>query len=133
MFDDRWTGIEANIEKARSVARAFDLEVAGFYASTDIDTAKDNFPAPPFVAEGAMELFMLYRTICCPHCSWAAIRRGGRWLERGEDYVISRGKRRSDAVSQKRILTDWRRVYGEVDYSNQPMHDGDAAADLVIR
>ena len=67
-FGDRWTGIEENIEKAHSVARRFDMEVVGFYASTDgfdLDSL-DNFPIPSFIASASMELLMLYRTICCP-------------------------------------------------------------------
>lgn len=119
-FDDRWNGIEANLEKARSVARLFDMEVVGFYASTD-DFDSDNlnnFPIPPLIANTSMGLVMVYRMICCPQCSWAAYRYGSRWLKRDEDYLVPHGKRISDSVSQKRILAEWRKVFGEPDYSN---------------
>ena len=49
-FEDRWMGIEANIEKARSVAKLFDMEIVGFYASTDIDNSREDYPMPPFIA-----------------------------------------------------------------------------------
>ncbi|MDZ4200964.1 MAG: hypothetical protein U1C96_02335 [Gallionella sp.] len=119
-FGDRWTGIEENIEKARAVARLFDMEVAGFYASTNafdpID--RDDFPIPPLIANSSMEVFMLYQAICCPSCSWASFKCGNRWLKDGEDYVVPRGKRIDDSINQKRILTEWRKVFGAADYSN---------------
>lgn len=121
-FDDRWMGIEENIEKARSVAKLFDMDVVGFYASTDECNSKDDFPMPPLMASGSLELFMLYRMICCPQCSWDAFKYDNRWLKRDEDYVVSRGKRISDSISQKRILTEWHGIYGAVDYSNQTVH-----------
>jgi len=124
-FEDRWTGIADNIEKARSVAKLFDMDVVGFYASTDdfVTDNLNNFPMPPFMASSSMELFMLYRMICCPQCSWAAFKYDNRWLKRDEDYVVPRGKRISDSISQKRILKEWHRIYGAVDYSNQTVHD----------
>ena len=119
-FDDRWTGIEENIEKARTVARLFDMDVAGFYASTDdfYPDSLDHFPVPSFIASTSMELFMLYRTICCPGHSWASFKYGNRWLKYKEDYVLPRGRRVSDSISQKRILTEWRKAFGAPDYSN---------------
>lgn len=124
-FDDRWMGIEENIEKARSTAKLFDMDVVGFYASTDdFDPDNlDNFLMPPLMASSSMELFMLYRMICCPRCSWATFKYDNRWLKRDEDYVVPRGKRISDSISQKRILKEWHRIYGAVDYSNQMVHD----------
>lgn len=124
-FEDRWTGIDDNIDKARSVAKSFDLDVVGFYASTDDfdPDSLDNFPMPSFIASASMELVMLYRMICCPSCSCASFKYGNRWLKRDEDYVVPHGKRISDTISQKRILKEWHRVYGAVDYSNQPEHD----------
>ena len=121
-FEDRWIGIEGNIEKARAVAKLFDMDVVGFYASTDIDTY-DDFPMPLFIGSGSMELFMLYRMICCPQCSSASFKYDNRWLKRDEDYVVPHGKRISNSISQKRILKEWRQVYGAVDYSNQSVRD----------
>ncbi|NOT82555.1 MAG: hypothetical protein HOP01_07545 [Gallionella sp.] len=117
-FEDRWIGIEANLEKARSVAKSFDMEVVGFYATTD-DDHYENFPMPPFVGNASMELVMVYRANCCPGCSWSSYKYDNRWLKRGEDYVVPHGKRISDSISQKRILTEWHRIYAAVDYSNQ--------------
>jgi len=124
-FEDRWNGMEANIEKARSVAKLFDMEVVGFYASTDnfAQDDLDNFPIPSFIASASMELLMVYRMVCCPQCSSTAFRYGNRWLKRDEEYLVPHGKRVSDSISQKRILAEWRRVYGAVDYSNQPILD----------
>jgi len=124
-FEDRWTGIADNIEKARTVAKLFDMEVIGFYASTDNfgSDSLDNFPMPPFISSASMELVMLYRMICCPQCSQASYKYDNRWLKRDEDYVVPRGRRINDSISQKRILKEWHRVYGTVDYSNQPVCD----------
>lgn len=120
-FEDRWTGIAENIAKAQVVADLFDMEVVGFYASTDgFDSdSRDLFPIPLFIENTSMKLLMLYGTICCPHCSWAAYRYDNRWLKRDENYVVSRGKRISDSISQKKILKEWHRVYGAVDHSNR--------------
>ncbi len=123
IFEDRWSGIEGNIEKARSVAKIFDMDVVGFYASTDIDNSRENFPIPSFIENTSMKLLMVYGTNCCPGHSWASYKYDNRWLKRDEDYVVPPGKRISDSISQKRILTEWHRVYGVVDYSNQSLHE----------
>jgi hypothetical protein len=68
-----------------------------------------------------MELVMVYRTNCCPGHSWTSYKYGNRWLKRDEDYVVPRGRRISDSINQKKILTEWHNVYGAVDYSNQPV------------
>ena len=124
-FDDRWTGIEENIEKARSVAKLFGMEVVGLYASSEAFSSDEHnhFPISPLLENTDMELFMLYSTICCPGHSWASFKYGNRWLKYDEDYFFPRGRRVSDSISQKRILKEWHRVYGAVDYSNQPEHD----------
>lgn len=117
-FGDRWTGLADNIEKARSVAKLFNMDVVGFYASTD--GRRDDFPIPAFVRNTSMELIMLYQTDCCPHCSWVSFKYDNRWLKRDEDYVVPRGKRINDSINQKRILTEWHRIYGTVDCSHKP-------------
>lgn len=124
-FLDRWIGIDDNIDKARTVAKLFDMDVVGFYASTDgfDPDSLHHFPIHPFIDNTSMKLLMVYGTICCPQHSMAAFRYNNRWLKRDEDYVVPRGKRISDSISQKRILTEWHRIYGAVDYSNQPVHD----------
>lgn len=124
-FDDRWRGVEENIDKARSVARLFDMDVVGFYASTDgfYPDGLHHFPSPPFIDNASMKLLMVYGTICCPQHSMTAFGYNNRWLKRDEDYVVPRGKRISDSISQKRILKEWHRIYGAVDFSNQTVHD----------
>lgn len=117
-FDDRWTGIYDNLDKARFVGRAFNMDVVGLYASTDSDH-HDGFPIPACIRSTCMELLMLYQTVCCPQCSWVSYKRDNRWLIRDEDYVVPRGKRIRDSINQKRILKEWRRVHGAVDYSNK--------------
>jgi hypothetical protein len=112
-FEDRWAGIADNIEKARAVGRLFDMEVVGFYASTDFDNGEE-FPSPPLVESGSMGLFLLYRMICCPQCSMALFKQGGRTLKRDADYVVPRGARANNSISQKRILKEWNAVYGAV-------------------
>jgi hypothetical protein len=116
-FEDRWTGIYDNIEKAFSVGRLFNLDVVGSYASTKSSNHTD-FPVPP-IKSTSMELVMLYQTICCPKCSWYSFKYDNQWLIRDEDYVVPCGKRISNSINQKRILKEWRRVYGPVDYSNR--------------
>jgi len=115
VHDDRWNGIEEHFEQARIVASSFGLEVVGVYGTTQDHPEK--YPIPRFV--GPAMLVMLYRTFCCPSCSWFAFRHEGRLLERREDFTVCRGKRLDSAVSQRRILKAWREIYGQVDYSNQ--------------
>lgn len=117
VFDDCWSGVSENLQKAVAVAKAFDLEVVGFYASGEKFSGKDidAYPFPPQIAEGSMKLFMLYCTICCPAHSWASYNLDGRWLECKEEAC---GIRIDKAINQKRILKEWRRVFGAVDYSN---------------
>lgn len=123
-FEDRWMGIEDNIEKARSVAKLFDMEVVGFYASTDgfEPDSHNHFPIPSVIENTTMKLLMVYEVIHCLSCSSTLYKHDNRWLKRGEDYVVPNGKRISDSISQKRILTEWHRIYGAVDYSNQSVH-----------
>ncbi len=124
-FEDRWTGIESNIEKARSVAKVFDMDVVGLYASTVAeDLNLEEFPIPSYIASTSMELFMLYRTFCCPSCSWAHYKYENRWLEIDEDYIVPPGKRLLNSINQKKILKEWCKVFGTVDYSNKSM-DGE--------
>lgn len=120
-YEDRWAGVYNDIEKARFVGNLFNLDVVGFYASTDFG-GRDDFPIPPFIKNTSMELILLYQTICCPQCSWLSYKYNNKWLIRGEDYVVSHGKRISNSINQKRILKEWNKVYGVIDYSNQPRH-----------
>lgn len=114
-YDDRWTGFEAHFDKARAVGKTFDLKVIGVYASTQ---ESNGYPMPRFT--DADILVMLYETVCCPSCSGYYFRQGGGLLRRGEDFTVWPGKRFDMAVNQRRILKEWRQVFGEVDYSNRP-------------
>ncbi len=120
-FEDRWIGIEDNLEKARTVSKLFNMDVVGFYASTDgfDPDCLNHFPIPSFIENTCMKLLMVYEVVHCPSCSSISYKYGNRWLKRGEDYIVPHGKRVSDSICQKRILTEWRKVYGLVDYSNQ--------------
>ncbi len=123
VFDDRWNGVTENLEKAIAVARAFDLEVVGFYASSQSFSREDidAYPRTPQIAESSLKLFMHYRTLCCPafSCSWASCSLDGRWLKYKEEFFYPRGVRKDNSINQKRILKEWSRVFGAVDYSNK--------------
>lgn len=128
MFDDRWNGIEMNASKAASVARLFNMEVVGVYASTDAFSCEE-YPIPAFNFNVSTDFLMLYRTMCCPGHSWGTYKSGSRWLIRDEDYVVPRGKRVNNAINQKKVLKVWYRFVGPVDYSNRqaPDRSGDGA------
>lgn len=128
-FDDRWNGIDVNATKAAAVARLFDMEVVGLYASTEESFSRAEYPMPAFGINTSMDLVMLYRTMCCPGHSWATYKAGTRWLTRDETYVVPRGKRADNAINQKKILKAWYRFAGPVDYSNRqaPDRSGDGA------
>lgn len=113
-FDDRWTGIEEHLEKACTAGKVFNLEVIGFYASTESD--RRAFPMPSFV--DSSHFVMVYRTMCCPRCSRFSFKYNNRRLDRGDGFILSRGKRFDDSVNQKKVLRAWRRIYGPVDCSN---------------
>ncbi len=130
-YDDRWNGIDESLVLAQRVAVMFDLEVVGLYASRDdFDTVP--YPMPECFVKYKMKLKLLYRTICCRSCSALRLGRSGRWLEYGEDYCICRGKRISNALTQKKVMQQWIRVHGSVDYGNnykQALHTGDDGVD----
>jgi hypothetical protein len=121
VFDDRWAGIEENHDKACAVAALFNMEVVGLYASAEIFGDKDTnqFPIPTFIEKTSMKLFLLYQTLCCPGHSWCSYKYGHRWLERDKNYVVPRGIRIRKEINQKRILKEWHRVFGGVEWSNE--------------
>jgi hypothetical protein len=113
-FADRWTGIEQHYSKARAVADKFDLEVLGFYASTQ---SIDGYPKPLFSITSE-PLILLYSTQCCRGCSGFNLDSGERRLTIKEDYLIAPGKRLDLTLNQDKVLKEWRRVFGPIDYSN---------------
>lgn len=117
-YADRWNGIAENLEKAQEVARLFSLEVIGFYASTE-GWQDGEYPGPDF-SNDSSQVFMIYHAIHCPACSQCSFKHNGQWLKyRNEHFAVCHGKRLTHDINQKRILKEWRRVYGAVDYSNR--------------
>lgn len=107
-FADRWVGLEEHLNMARQVARVFGLEVTGYYASTQDSS---DYPMPSAIMQPG-QIVLVYTTRCCPHCSWFGISHHDRWLQHGEEFTLGQGKRLTNAVNQKRVLKEWRRVYG---------------------
>ncbi|OGR03815.1 MAG: hypothetical protein A2511_05555 [Deltaproteobacteria bacterium RIFOXYD12_FULL_50_9] len=114
-YADRWLGIEEHLDQARAVGSTFDLEVVGFYTSTETGAA--GYPIPTAIMN-AQRIVLIYGCLCCPSCSGIAIRHHDRWLRRGEGFTVSPGKRISSGMNQKRVLKEWRKVHGPIDYSN---------------
>ena len=117
-YEDRWLGMDDTIDTARVLGQMFDLTVVGVYASTTDDYNGNHYPIPAVIKKTRMELFLLYQVMCCTSCSGRIIKLKNDWLQEGKDWVIPRGIRSSNAINQKRILKEWHKVYGEVDYSN---------------
>jgi hypothetical protein len=119
-FEDRWQGIEENIDHAIATARLFDLSVVGCYASCEAFATVDNYPPPPIISKANLSLRVLYQTCCCPGHSWVSILAKDKRLIRGENFQISPGKRSDKYINQKRILKAWSQFHGTIDYSNRP-------------
>lgn len=118
-YGDRWNGIDEYLGMAQRVARLLDLEVAGLYATTE-SFDHNSYPLPEYFVRHKMKLMMLYRAMCCRSHSHLSLWRNGHWLEFGKDgsAAICRGKRLSNNLNQKKIMKQWRKIYGPVDYSN---------------
>lgn len=116
-YDDRWNGIDKHLEMARSVGGKFDLGIVGLYATTE-DCDRAIYPLPKCFFNQKTELLLLYHARCCRSCSNISLRRNGHWRWFFEEGVICRGKRISDTLNQKKIMKQWLKVYGSVDYSN---------------
>lgn len=65
-----------------------------------------------------MLLTAMYESICCDSCSQMSIACGNRWLRRWKGYVLTKGVRLTNDVTQKRVLKTWRRLHGPIDYTN---------------
>lgn len=133
-FDDRWNGILENLALAQCIADRFELEWVGLYGSTDIFQRIEGYPIPECIQQSSMRAFALYRMICCPKCSALLAKRdissSSAFSEK--EYRLSPGKRCTISLNQKRILKEWRREFGAIDYSNQsavPIPHGFPAAD----
>lgn len=113
-FADRWAGIEFNYPKALAVADKFDLEVLGFYASTQ---SRVGYPHPLFSITPD-PLILVYTTECCKSCSGFSLYSGERSLTIKEDYLVAPGKRLDLTLNHNKVLKEWRRVFGPIDYSN---------------
>ncbi len=50
-FEDRWQGIEENIDHAIATARLFDLSVVGCYASCEAFATVYNYPPHPLLVK----------------------------------------------------------------------------------
>ena len=114
-FEDRWHGIE----QAVATAQSFDLSVVGCYSSCEAFDISD-YPLPPVMEKASLNLRALYHTFCCPGHSWASIFLEDNRLIRGEDYLISPGKRSGNHINQKRILQKWCKLHGSINYANKP-------------
>jgi hypothetical protein len=119
-LEDRWQGIEENIDHAIATARLFDLSVVGCYASCEAFATVDNYPPPPIIIKANLSLRVLYQTCCCPGHPWVSILAKDKRLIRGENFQISPGKRSDKYINQKRILKAWSQFHGTIDYSNRP-------------
>jgi hypothetical protein len=121
-YGDRWNGIMRQADKAASVARHFGLELVGAYASlyphTDDSGKIEAYPAPPALATSGMDVVLNYCMLCCRGCSSFRITQHGQPLIRNEDYVVTPGKRLTRTINQRRILQEWGKVVGPIDYSN---------------
>lgn len=117
-YDDRWTGILDHLDKARAVGKVFHLDVVGFYGSTESLTLKKYSTPPSFITDSSHYL-MFYITICCQQCSDFSIIKDGQILTEKENFIVHHGKRISKSINQKRILKEWIRMHGPIDYSNQ--------------
>jgi hypothetical protein len=121
-YGDRWNGIAQHADKAASVARRFGLELVGvyasFYAYADDSGDMEDYPAPPALATSGMGVMLNYYMLCCRSCSLFRITQHGQPLTYGDDYVLTREKRLTRTINQRRILQEWRKVFGPIDYSN---------------
>lgn len=121
-YGDRWNGIAQHADKAASVARHFDLELAGVYASfygyANDSGRLEDYPAPPALATPGMALVLNYLMMCCRSCSSFRMTQHGHLLTYGDDYVLTRKKRLTRSINQRRILQKWHTVFGPIDYSN---------------
>lgn len=83
------------------------MEVIGGYASMSLEQDRSEYPMPPFI-DTAGKLLILYQPLCCPHHSRFWLRSTeGRWLTYGENYQFTPGKRSTNTLNQKRILSVW--------------------------
>lgn len=121
-YGDRWNGIAQHADKAASVAQRFGLELVGVYASfyphTDDAGEIEDYPAPPALATSGMELVLNYLMMCCRGCSSFRMTQHGQPLTYRDDYVLTREKRLTRSINQRRILQEWHTVFGPIDYSN---------------
>lgn len=120
-FDDRWNGILEHLALAQRIADRFDLEWVGLYASTDGFEITEEYPLPDCIQQSSMQVFALFSMICCPKCSSLQVKRYSSWPSAcsEEGYLLSRGRRCTISLNQKRIIKEWRRQFGDIDYSNQ--------------
>jgi hypothetical protein len=117
-YDDRWIALPEYLPTAERIAASFRLQVVGVYASYDVSRGGSYYPACPLVTPHPLPLTVLYRTECCPQCSTAIVYRDGAEVQRGDDYLIPRGKRITNDINQGSILAMWRAHFGPIDYSN---------------
>lgn len=116
-FSDRWNGLRSNLDLAKQIAEGFELEVIGLYCSTE-QVSATTYPVPTLLNELPVGFLLSYHNLCCIQCSGFSIVHRGRKLVRGEDYVLSPGKRTDRALNQKRVHQRWIRSFGPIDYSN---------------
>lgn len=112
IFEDRWVGLDAYFDQARCVAKAFDLEIVGLYASTE-EMSSNDYPIPSNIAQTSLQLLMLYRMFHCPSCSGVGYNLAGRWLSQEEKPTVQGGKRLLNSINQKRVLKKWYEIHGQ--------------------
>jgi hypothetical protein len=107
IFEDRWVGMDTYFEQASYVAKAFDLEIVGLYASTE-EMPGNDYPIPSQIAQTSLQLLILYRMLHCPSCSGIDYNLAGLWLSQEEEPTVQGGKRYLNSINQKKVLKKWR-------------------------
>lgn len=95
---------------ARQLADLFHLQTIGFYASSGMGVEEAG--RCPLRSQS---FFMEYYMECCPQCSWAIYYRNGKRLP-GDRVAVCVGRRLTDTINQKRILSRWNHLLGRTSY-----------------
>ena len=113
--DERWTRLEEKLQVAQNFAFQYEKSIVGVYIASDVlMNAEPGINA--WMKEN--ELCLLhYNLQCCEQCSLirAIIDADGQIIDHRD---IAQGTRLNNEFNQKRVLQNWFKTIGYLDYSN---------------
>ena len=113
--DQRWTRLEEKLQVAQNFAFQYEKSIVGVYIASDVLMNAE--PAiNAWMRENGLCL-LHYNLQCCDQCSLIRTIIGADG-QRIDCWDIAQGIRLNNEFNQKRVLQNWFKTIGHLDYSN---------------